>query len=106
METGERNQVHSELSQVGVELTGETEAAGDTGESGGNEMVEITVGGGGELEGTEADIVESLVINAHNLIGVLDKLMHGKGGVVRLDDGIGPLGGRHDGESDHMSVPM
>merc|ERR1711988_1646622 len=94
----------SELSEVGVELTRETEAAGDTGKSGGDEMVQITVGRGGELEGTEADIVQSLVVNAHDLIGVLDELMHGKGGVVGLNDGIGHLGGRHDGESDHLSV--
>ena len=67
-------------------------------------MVKITVGGGGELEGSEADIVEGLVVNAHNLIGVLNKLMDGEGGVVRLDDGIRDLWGRHDGESGHDSI--
>jgi len=104
METGEGDKVDSELSQVRVELTGESEAAGDTGESGRDEMVKITVGGGGELEGSEADIVKSFVINAHNLIGVLNELMDGEGGVVRLNDGIGNLGRRHDGESGHDSV--
>merc|ERR1711970_567638 len=104
METWEWDQVHSELSQVGVELTWESEAAGDTGESSGDEMVKITVGWGGELEGSEADIVEGLVINAHDLIGVLDELMHGEGGVVWLNDGIRHLGGWHDGESGHDSV--
>ena len=104
METGEGDQVDSELSQVGVELTGETEAAGDTGESGGNEMVKITVGGGGELEGTEADIVQGLVVNAHNLVGVLDELMDREGGVVRLNDSVGNLRGGDDGEGDHLSV--
>ena len=67
-------------------------------------MVEITIGWGGELEGSEADIVKSLVINAHDLIGVLDELMHGKGGVVWLNDGIRHLGGWHDGEGGHDSV--
>ena len=67
-------------------------------------MVKITIGWGGELEGSEADIVEGLVINAHNLIGVLDKLMDGEGGVVWLDDGVGDLWGWHDGESGHDSV--
>jgi len=38
-------------------------------------MVEITIGWGGELEGSEADIIESFVINAHNLISVFDELM-------------------------------
>ena len=67
-------------------------------------MVKITVGWGGELEGSEADIVEGLVINAHNLIGVLNKLMDGEGGVVWLDDGVGDLWGWHDGEGGHDSV--
>ena len=104
METGEGDQVHGELSEVGVELTGESEAAGNTGKSGGDEMVKITVGGGGELEGSEADIVKGLVVNAHDLIGVLDELMDREGGVVGLNDGIGDLGGWHDGESAHHSV--
>ena len=92
MESGEGDQVHGELSEIGVELTWESEAAGDTGESGGNEMVEITVGRGGELEGSEADIIKSFVINAHNLIGVFDELMDREGSVVWLNDGIRYLG--------------
>jgi hypothetical protein len=104
METGEGHEVDGELSEVGVELTGETEATGDTREGGGDEMVKITIGGGGELEGTEADIVKGLVIDAHDIIGVLDELMHGEGSVVGLDDGIRDLGGRHDGEGAHLSV--
>ena len=67
-------------------------------------MVKITVGGGGELEGSEADIVEGLVINAHDLISVLDELMDGEGGVVGLNDGVGHLGGGDDGEGAHDSV--
>merc|ERR1719194_133009 len=104
MESGEGDEVDSELSEIRVELTGESEAAGDTGESSRDEMVKITIGGGGELEGSEADIIEGLVINAHNLIGVLDKLMDREGGVVGLNDGIRDLGGRHDGESAHDTV--
>jgi len=104
METWEWDQVDSELSEIGVELTWESEAAGDTGEGGGDEMVKITVGWGGELKGSEADIVKGFVINAHNLIGVLDKLMHREGGIVWLNNGIRDLWGRHDGESGHDSV--
>merc|ERR1711957_197323 len=80
MESGEGDQVDGELSEVGVELTGESEAAGDSGEGGGDEMVKVTVGGGGELEGPEADVVEGLVVNAHDLVG-------------GLNDGVGDLGG-------------
>ena len=104
MESWEWNKVDSELSEIGVELSWESEAASDTGESSRDEMVKITVGWGGELKGSEADIVKGFVINAHNLIGVLNKLMDGEGGVVRLDDGIRDLWGRHDGESGHDSI--
>jgi len=104
MESWEWDKVDSELSEIGVELSWESEAASDTGESSRDEMVKITVGWGGELKGSEADIVKGFVINAHNLIGVLNKLMDGEGGVVRLDDGIRDLWGRHDGESGHDSI--
>ena len=75
MKTWEWDEVDSELSQVRVELTWESQAAGDTGESSGDKMVKSTFGWGGVLEGSEADIIKSFVINAHNLIGVLNKLM-------------------------------
>jgi hypothetical protein len=38
-------------------------------------MVEITVGWGGELEGSETDIVKSFVINTHDFISVFNQLM-------------------------------
>merc|ERR1711975_116636 len=104
METGEGDEVDSELSEIGVELTWESKAASDTGESSRDQMVKITVGWGGELEGSEADIIKGLVINAHNLIGVFDELMDREGGVVWLNDGIRDLWGWHDGESSHDSI--
>ena len=104
METWEWHEVDSEFSQVRVELTWESEAASDTRKGGRNEMVQITVGWGGELEGSEADIVKGLVVNAHDIIGVLDELMDGEGSVVWLDDGIRHLGGWHDGVGNHLSV--
>merc|ERR1711907_775563 len=60
VETGEGDEVHGELTEVGVELTREANAGGDAGHGSGHEVVEVTVGGGGELEGTEADVVEGL----------------------------------------------
>ena len=54
-------------------------------------MVEIAVCGRGQLQGTEADVVESLVVYAIGLICVLNQLMYGKGGVVGLDHGVGYL---------------
>jgi hypothetical protein len=104
MKSWEWDQVDSKLSEIRVKLTWESKAASDTGDSSRDEMVKITVGWGGELKGSEADIVKGLVINAHNLIGVLNKLMDGEGGVIWLDDGIRDLWGRHDGESGHDSI--
>merc|ERR1719331_2066735 len=104
VETREGDEVDTKLAQVRVELTREAKAASHTGHAGGAEMVEVTVGGGGELEGTEADIVQGLVVKAHALIGVLHKLVDGEGGVVRLDNSVGHLGGWHHGEGEHHTV--
>ena len=42
METGERDEVHSKLAQVGVELTGEPQAACDTTHGSRDKMVQVT----------------------------------------------------------------
>lgn len=49
-------------------------------------MVQVSVSGGCELEGSEADIVKSFVIDDHALIGVLDQLVDGEGSVVGFND--------------------
>merc|ERR1719267_182558 len=104
VQTWEWDEVDTQLAQVGVELAREAQAAGHTGHAGGAQVVEVAVGRGGELEGTEADVVQGLVVKAHALIGVLDQLMHGEGGVVWLDHSVGHLGGWHDGEGEHHTV--
>jgi len=93
MESWEWNQVDSQFSQVRVQLTWESQTAGDTRHSSRDEMVKITVGWGGKLEGSEADIVEGFVINNLDLISIFDELMDREGGVVWFDDGIRDLGG-------------
>merc|ERR1711907_605349 len=104
VETGEWDQVHAELTEVRVELTREADAAGHAGHASGAKVVQVAIGWGGELEGTEADVVKSLVVHAHTLISVLDKLVDGEGSVVWLDNGVGHLGGWHDGEGKHHTV--
>merc|ERR1711885_72970 len=104
VQTRERNEIDSQLAEVGVQLAREAQAAGHAGHAGGAQVVEVAVGWGGELEGTEADVVQGLVVKAHTLIGVLDQLMHGEGGVVWLDHSVGHLRGRHDGEGEHHAV--
>mmetsp|Transcript_52658 Transcript_52658/g.60242 ORF Transcript_52658/g.60242 Transcript_52658/m.60242 type:complete len:429 (-) Transcript_52658:3488-4774(-) len=104
METGEGDQVNSQFSQIGVQLTGESQTTGNTRHSGGDQMVQITIGGGGQFQGSETDIVQGFVIDNLDLIGVLDQLMDGEGGVVGFNDGIRDLGGGEDRESFHDSV--
>ena len=104
VETRERDHVDGQLSQVSVQLTWESEASGNTRHGGRHQMVQVTIGWCGQLEGTEADIVQGFVINAVGLIGVLDELMHRQSGVVRLNDGIGDFRRRDDREGVHDTV--
>ena len=104
MEAGEGHKVHRELAKISVELTREAEAAGDARHDGRDEVVEVTEGGGGELEGAEADVIQGLVVQNHALVGVLHELVNGQSGVVGLDDSVGHLGRGHDGEREHHAV--
>ena len=67
-------------------------------------MVQVTVGWGGEFKGTEADIVEGLVINAVGLVSVLNELMDGEGGIVGLDNGVRDLWWWDNREGVHDTV--
>lgn len=104
VETGEGNHVDGQLPQVRVQLTGETQAGGDTGHDSGDEVVQVAVGGVVELKGPHADVVEGLVVDTEGLVRVLNELVNGEGGVVGLDNGVGDLGRRHDGEGGHHAV--
>ena len=91
VKTGEGHHVDCKLPQISIELTGEPEAGGDAGHGERDKMVQVTVSGCGQLQGTEADVIESLVVNAERFVGVLHQLMDGQGGVVGLDDSVGDL---------------
>jgi hypothetical protein len=104
VETWERNHVDSQLAKIRVELTWETKTGGDTGHDGRDQVVEVTVGWVVELQGSHADVVESLVVDTEGLIRVLDQLVNGKGGVVWLDNGVGNLWRWDNGEGSHHTV--
>jgi hypothetical protein len=91
MQSGERDHVDGQFSQIRVELTRESETGRDTGHDDRNEVVEVTVGRLVELEGSEANVVQRLVVDTERLVGVLDQLVDREGGVVRLDDGVRDL---------------
>lgn len=48
--------------------------------------------------------VSYLVVNTESLVRVLNQLVDGEGGIVRLDNGVGDLGRRNDGEGSHHAV--
>lgn len=45
-----------------------------------------------------------LVVNTEGLVGVLNQLVNGEGGVVRLNNSVGDLGRGDDGEGSHHTV--
>jgi hypothetical protein len=104
VETGEGDEVHSELTEVGVELAWKAKAAGNAGHGSRHEVVEVTIGRGCELEGAEADIVESFIVEAEALIGIFYQLVDTKRGVVGFNDCVTDFGGRAHGVCGHDSV--
>ena len=51
-------------------------------------MIEVAVGGGGQFEGSEADIVKGFVVDAEGLVRVLNQLVDWQGCVVGLHHGV------------------
>ena len=84
VESWEGDHVDGQLPQVGVELTGEAQAGGDTGHDDGHEVVKVAVCWGCELESTEADIVQSFIVDTEGLIRVFNELVNREGGIVGL----------------------
>lgn len=67
-------------------------------------MVQVSVSWGGEFESTEADIIQSLVVNAEGLVRVLHQLVNRQGSVVGLHNSVRHLGRGHDTECVHDPV--
>ena len=75
VEPGEGDHVDGQLPEVSIELAREPETGGHTRHGQGHQVVEVTIGGGGELQGSEADVVLGLGVNTEGLICVLHQLM-------------------------------
>merc|ERR1719222_1671600 len=67
-----------------LQLAREPQAGRHTRHGQRNKVVQISVSWVGQLQCAEADVVESLVINAEGFISVLNKLVHGECGIVGL----------------------
>ena len=91
MQSRERNHIDSEFTKIGVELTRESKACSNAGHNKGDKMVKITVCGGVQFQRSEADVVESLIVDTEGLIRVFDKLVNGERSVVRLNNCVRDL---------------
>jgi hypothetical protein len=76
VQTGEGDHVDGEFSEIRVELTRETKTSGDTRHYCRDEVVEVSIGRGGEFEGTNANIIQSLIVNTEGLVRVLNELLY------------------------------
>ena len=120
VKTWEWHHVNGQFTKVRVKLTRETQTGGDARHDRGDQVVQVAVRRVRQLQGTSADIVQSLIkvstiqyldcwwayliVDTEGLIRVLNKLVHGEGGIVWFNNGIGDLGGWDHGESGHHTV--
>lgn len=74
-----------------VNDTWEAETGCDSGHSDGDQMVEVTISGRRQLQGSEADVVQCFVVDAVGFVCVLHELVDRKGGVVGLHHCVGHL---------------
>ena len=75
VQTREGDHIDGKFSKIRVELTRETKTSGDTRHDCRDEVVEISVGGGIEFEGTNANIIQSLIVNTECFIRIFNELL-------------------------------
>lgn len=92
------DQVGLELVQIDVERTVEPQGRGDRADDLGNQAVEVLVARAGDVQVAPADVVYSLIVDEECAVGVLDRAVGRKDGVVGLNDGSRDARGRVDGE--------
>ena len=62
--------INSEFSKICIELTRETETSGYARHCDRDKMIQVTIGGRRQLQGSETNVVKSLVVDAKCLICV------------------------------------
>ena len=88
MKTWEGHHVDGQFAQIGIQLAREAEAGRDARHGERDQVIKVTVGWSRQLEGTEADVVQRLVVDAVRLVRVLNQLVDGESSVVGLDDSV------------------
>ena len=56
-----------------------------------HQMVQVSIGGCGQFKSSEANVIEGLIVYAVGFVCVLQQLMDGQSGIVRLHDSIRDL---------------
>ena len=51
-------------------------------------MIQVPIGGRGELESPEADVIQCFVVYTEGFVRVFHELVHGEGGVVGLHNRV------------------
>ena len=100
----EGDHVHRNLTEIAVQLPGETKAASDPGHRRAHQVVEVPVSGSGQLKGTEANVVQRFVIHHEHLVRILHQLVERKHSVVRLHHRVRHLRRRNHRECAHDPV--
>merc|ERR1719277_2535235 len=83
---------------------GETEASCDAAHSGAHQVVQVPIGGRGQFQRAETDIVECLVIQEEALIRILDELVKTEDRIIWLHHRVGDLRTWNDREGFHDAV--
>ena len=87
-----------------IYLARESETGCYTAHCGRNKMVQVAISRGSQFQSSEADVIESFVVDAVCFIGVFNKLVNREGSVVRFDDGVWHFWGWHHAKSVHNTV--
>ena len=92
MNSGVRNQIGLEFSDINVQGSVESKGSGEGGDNLGDKSVEVGVSGSFDVQLSSADIVDSFVIKHNSDISVFKKGVGGKNGVVWFNNSGGNLG--------------
>ena len=86
MKTWERYHVDCQFTKISIQLTREAQTCCDTRHCRGDKMVQVTICGCGKFQGTETNVIKSLIINTVGLVCVFYQLMYGECGVVGFNN--------------------
>jgi hypothetical protein len=98
--SGVRNEVGLEFSDINVQGSIESEGGSEGGDNLGDKSIQVGVSGSFDIQLSSADVVDGFVIKHNGDISVFKKGVGGKNGVVWFNNSGGNLGGRVNGETD------